>query len=313
MDNANNDRPAVIEKGDGEITAKLATAELWEGWAQKLDRQPQHIARIRFGAKTDMGRVRENNEDKFDFFIPDQPAVLAAKGMLFAVADGMGGHAAGQIASELALKLTIKAYYGDSDDDVPASIRAAASAANSLIHDTGSAIPDRTGMGTTLTAAIIREQTMYVAQVGDSRCYLLRDGCLDQVTVDHSWVEEQVRRGAMTREEAEGSPFHNLITRSLGSQPQVEVDTYEVALNEGDRILLCSDGLSGMIAHDQIESLLGESSGPSMAAMVLTDRAFSNGGIDNITAVVLYVDGFEEYGAGSERRSALSRLFKRDG
>jgi serine/threonine protein phosphatase PrpC len=258
-----------------------------------------------------MGRVRENNEDKYEFFIPDQPAVLATKGMLFAVADGMGGHAAGQIASELGLKLTIKAYYSDASDDVPRSLRAAIAAANSLIHDTANAISDRAGMGTTMTAAVIREKTMYVAQVGDSRAYLLRDGCLDQITEDHSWVEEQVKRGAMTREQAEVSPFHNLITRCLGTQPEVEVDIYEIELKEGDRILLCSDGLSGMTTDQELETILGKASGPSMAALALAERAFDNGGTDNITAVAIFIDAFDETapdtGPEANRRSPLSR------
>ena len=298
-----------------EITAKLSSADLWEGWAKKIEARPKFVPSIRYGCKTDMGRVRENNEDKFEFFIPDTPGVLAVKGMFFAVADGMGGHAAGQIASEMGLKLTVKAYFSDAAEEVAVSLRAAISAANSLIYDTQNAIPDRRGMGTTMTAAVVREKTMYVAQVGDSRAYMLRDGCLDQITEDHSWVEEQVKRGAMTREQAALSPFHNLITRSLGTMPDVEVDVFEVELKEGDRVLLCSDGLSGMVPDSETEAILGKASGPSMAALALCERAFDNGGHDNITAVILYVDGFDEYAPAASgdtaKRSPLARLFSK--
>jgi serine/threonine protein phosphatase PrpC len=135
---------------------------------------------------------------------------------------------------------------------------------------------------------------MFIAQVGDSRCYLLREGKLEQITEDHSWVAEQVRAGAMTLEEAEQSPFRNVITRSMGGAPEVEPDVTTVKVKVGDRFLLCSDGLSGMIPHAEIGMLLGSGS-PSAAVWNLVDRANAYGGKDNITALVLEVAEIVEW------------------
>src|SRR5262245_23627335 len=158
-----------------EITAPFETEALQEGWEGRAGPTvPQVEAILRLGARTDLGQVRENNEDKFDFIEPDDAVVLARKGRVFAVADGMGGHSAGQIASELALKVFVRTYYADSSADVEASIVRAIRAANSYVVDVARAIPGRSGMGTTLTAAIVRDDDLFVAQVGDSRLYLLR-------------------------------------------------------------------------------------------------------------------------------------------
>jgi protein phosphatase len=280
--------------GDKEITAKLEARELWEGWARKADGKLGWIPVISFGAKTDLGCVRENNEDKYDFFLPDDPVVLATKGMFFAVCDGMGGHAAGQIASELTLKLTIKAYYSDPNQNVEESLASAIKAANRYVYDVGSSIPSRTGMGTTITSCVLIGEEMVIGQVGDSRAYLLRDDRLDQLTQDHSWVNEQVRLGAMSREEAEMSPYRNVITRSIGNLPELEVDTYRATLKTGDTILLCTDGLTGMVEDSEIERILRDSSGPSSAALSLVDRALDNGGNDNVTCLILAICGFQE-------------------
>ena len=178
-----------MDSGGQEKTARLSREELSEGWAE-VGRVPRVLASIKMGAKTDLGRVRDNNEDKFDFFEPEDPAVLATKGCFYAVADGMGGHSAGQIACEMALKTVIAVYYGNPSPDTEASLRHAVAEANGLIYDTAQAIPDRQGMGTTLTAVVVREDRMIIAQVGDSRAYLLRGGAITQITEDHSWVAE---------------------------------------------------------------------------------------------------------------------------
>ena len=276
-----------------ETTARLDRQELSEGWAE-IGRTPHVLATVKLGAKTDLGRVRDNNEDKFDFFEPEDPAVLATKGRFYAVADGMGGHSAGQIACELALKTVLSAYYANPSADAEASLRLAVEQANALIYDTAQAIPDRQGMGTTLTGVVVREDRLTVVQVGDSRAYLLRDGGIAQITDDHSWVAEQVRLGTMTLAEAQISPFRNIITRSIGTAATVEADIFTHTLLVGDVLVLCSDGLTGHVEPEEILAVAGTQS-PSVAALALVEMANENGGRDNITAVVLAIRALMPY------------------
>ena len=211
------------------------------------------------------------------------------KARFYAVADGMGGHSAGQIACELALKTVIQSYYAAPPSaDVEAALRRAIEEANALVYETAQAMSERQGMGTTLTCAVVREDQVTLAQVGDSRAYLLRGGRLAQVTQDHSWVAEQVRMGIMTETEAQSSPFRNIITRSVGTAQSVEPELSTQGLQAGDTLLLCSDGLSGAVEHPALEGVLRDYS-PSEAAMRLVDEANRAGGRDNITAVVLSV------------------------
>jgi protein phosphatase len=287
---------------ENEITAKLSTVDLSAEWEKLKGRTPNVYLDIRIGARTDLGRVRENNEDKFEFFEPEEPELLAVKGSLYAVADGMGGHASGQIASDLALKNVVKMYYADPSEDAAESLRAAVSAANAYIYSTAQAVPDRNGMGTTCTVAVMRDDRLIAAHVGDSRLYRVRDGELCRISEDHSWVEEQVKMGALTREEAEMSPFRNVITRSLGIAACVEVDIYEEKLEKDDIFVLCSDGLSGYVREEDILSLVTEHS-PAVAAMKLVDRAFENGGGDNITVLVASIADMQK------AKSRLKRFF----
>jgi len=278
-----------------EITAKLDTGELAEAWAKKKGLRPKYLIDMHMGAITDLGLIRENNEDKFEFFEPEEPELLAVKGCFYAVADGMGGHSSGQIASELALKTILRTYYADPSDDVVESLKAAMGAANSYIYDTAQAVPERAGMGTTCTAVVLRNDDMYVGHVGDSRLYLIRDGALRRVSEDHSWIAEQVKRGALTEEEARMSPFRNVITRSLGATADVEVDIYQEKVEKGDVLVLCSDGLSGCVSDEEILELAGAWS-PSVAAMKLVDRANELGGGDNITVVVVAIRDIRKVG-----------------
>jgi PPM family protein phosphatase len=273
---------------DQEVTAPLELENLQSGWAAKADARPVSYAYLIFGGKTDLGRVRENNEDKWEFLEPDDPAVLATKGRVFAVADGMGGHAAGQIAAEMVLNTFIRTYYSHPSEDVEASLQYAVREANRYVVEIARTVPGRSGMGATLTAVVIRDDQMYIAQVGDSRCYLLRAGELEQLTEDHSWVAEQVRAGNLTEAEAESSPFRNVITRSMGGAPEAEPDIAAFKMLVGDRYLLCSDGLSGMVADAELGRIMAEV-GPSSAVWKLVERANQGGGKDNITAVVIEV------------------------
>ncbi|HLK58506.1 MAG TPA: Stp1/IreP family PP2C-type Ser/Thr phosphatase [Chthonomonadaceae bacterium] len=271
-----------------ETTAKFDRAELVRGWREYEARQPRVVPVLKYAAKTDMGQVRENNEDKFDYYEPEHPAILAARGSLFAVADGIGGAQAGQIASEMMLKQLIASYYDSPAPNPENALYDAISQANDRIYHLAQMIPERNGMGTTLIGAIFIEDEVLIAQVGDSRAYLIRDGVVTQVSVDHSWVEESVRAGLMTREAAETSPFRNVITRSVGAAASVEPDFYREAVRPGDIWVLCSDGLTGYVSDDEIRTIAG-SHPPAEAARQFIELANARGGRDNITVFVLSV------------------------
>ncbi|MHB1001229.1 MAG: Stp1/IreP family PP2C-type Ser/Thr phosphatase [Armatimonadota bacterium] len=291
---------------DTEITAKLDTGDLAEAWAKKKGLKPKLYLDTKVGARTDLGLIRENNEDKFDFFEPEELEILALKGCLYAVADGMGGHASGQIASELALKTIIKTYYGDTGEDVGASLKESFNRANSYIYDAAQMVKERNGMGTTCTALVLRDDQMFLAHVGDSRLYLIREGSIRRVSEDHSWVAEQVKRGALTEEEAHMSPFRNVITRSLGAAPDVETDISVEPILKSDIFVLCSDGLSGYVRDEEILDLVTNWS-PAVAALKLIDRANENGGGDNITAVIISVRDIQKGGGCGPLQRLLGR------
>lgn len=280
---------------DDEPTAELDTGVLLRGWAAMDNHAPTHHADVDWAARTDLGRQRENNEDKFDFFLPGDAARLALRGRLWAVADGMGGHAAGQIASEVALKTLVRSYFDPSGpSDTEAALRAALSDANALIFHAAQKFPNKSGMGTTAVAVVVKNNTLFVAHIGDSRAYLLREGePIKQITTDHSWVEEQVRRGALSRAEAEASPYRNYILRSVGVEAQVEADVSAHVMEAGDRVLLCSDGLTGHLSDEVLATLIGGADSLSEAVMDLVDAANEAGGKDNITALLLHVKSVE--------------------
>lgn len=271
-----------------ESTAKFDREELVRGWREYEERRPSVVPILKFAAKTDMGQVRENNEDKFDFYEPEDPAILAARGCLYAVSDGIGGAQAGQIASELLLKNLISGYYNHPSPDLLTALYESIVHANDRIHALAQMIPERNGMGATLTATVFCEDRVIVAQVGDSRAYCLRNDTLFQITQDHSWVEEQVRAGVMTHSEAENSPFKNVITRSVGAATTVNPDFYEEQAQPGDVWVLCSDGLTAYANKDEIAAIVG-SCAPSEAARQFIEMANVRGGRDNITAFVIAV------------------------
>lgn len=276
-----------------DTTDRLNADELAAQWADNNHQGPELHVVVRVGAKTDLGSVRENNEDKFDVLEPADPGFLAAKGRLYGVADGMGGHSAGQIASELALKTVIQRYFRDPSPHVVESLREAISEANRVVYETAQLIPERQGMGTTLTVAVLREDRLTVAHVGDSRAYIIRGGEARQLTHDHSLVAEQVRMGAITAEDAAVSPLRNIILRSIGTGPQVDVDFYEVSVQVGDYLVICSDGLTGHVSAEEIAeyvaSPVARRRGPSMAAYRLVDLANIRGGRDNITVLIVEI------------------------
>ncbi|MDQ5816275.1 MAG: Stp1/IreP family PP2C-type Ser/Thr phosphatase [Actinomycetota bacterium] len=228
-----------------------------------------------YGAKSDVGRVREANEDSYLIADP-----------LFVVADGMGGHIAGDVASSTAVKV-IQDESGDASSENPGTLSKIISDANTAIWDKAQSDPALRGMGTTCTLVLVDEHRVHIAHVGDSRAYRLRDGQLEQLTEDHTLVGRMVQEGRLSPEEAQHHPQRSIITRALGVDEEVQVDLDTVELSEGDRLLICSDGLSSMVDDGPIKSVLASESDPQRAADRLIDVANEAGGDDNITVVVI--------------------------
>lgn len=244
--------------------------------ARKKGKHNSHQAKAQptsFGSRTDVGLVRDHNEDSLTVTPP-----------IFAVADGMGGHAAGEVASEIAIQTLLQnAPDGPNSDDLARAVVAA----NRAIIRAANEGRGRHGMGTTLTAALLYDNRLIVAQVGDSRAYLLHNGALQRITRDHSLVADLVESGQITEAEARTHPRRSVITRALGSDPNTLPDIYEMNLVPGDRLLLCSDGLSSMIEDNLIESVLVRVKDPQRCASSLVNEAIEAGGFDNVTAVVV--------------------------
>jgi protein phosphatase len=240
------------------------------------------VTTLRAGSATDVGLVRASNQDQ---------ALMASP--LFAVADGMGGHAAGEVASEVACRALREAFAAG--PRTPEALAEAARKANRAVFDRAQTDPSMHGMGTTLVAVALittdGRPTLAVAHVGDSRVYLLRGGDIRQVTSDHSLVAELVADGQIAAEEAERHPQRHVLSRALGVYPDVDVDLTVLDPCEGDRFLLCSDGLSREVSDDQIASVLRRLADPDEAARALVEEAKARGGADNITVVVVDVTG----------------------
>ena len=245
--------------------------------------------KVTIACKTDLGRVRENNEDKFEYYMPEDDGSLASRGLVFVVCDGMGGHAAGQIASELACKTFIDVYLHHPAAEADAALKAGVIAANRFVTDVSRAIPARRGMGTTLSSLVLLQDQVCTVQVGDSRIYRLRNGELIQMTVDHTWVEEMARSGMMSREEAENHPRKHMLTRAIGAEGDVVPDVERHDLEPGDIYLLCSDGLINHVSDETIAQMLATHA-PSEAVWKLVGTALGNGGSDNCTVMVVRVD-----------------------
>jgi len=228
--------------------------------------------RIAAGVATDIGQVREGNEDSFLVEAP-----------LYAVADGMGGHRGGEVASQLALE-TVEARYGEG-----APLEDAVRSANAAVFERSEADRAVAGMGTTITAVVVEPRSAHLVHVGDSRAYLLRAGALRQLTEDHTLVQRMIAAGEITPAEAEVHPHRSVVLRALGTDAQVALDVQDVGLLEGDRLLLCSDGLTTMITEEQIAAIAGATPAPQEAADRLVRAANRAGGVDNITVVILDV------------------------
>ncbi|MEJ7810210.1 MAG: Stp1/IreP family PP2C-type Ser/Thr phosphatase [Gemmatimonadaceae bacterium] len=238
-------------------------------------------------ARTDTGMIRSGNEDNF---FAD---VIESRG-LFIVADGMGGHAAGEVASEMAVDILSRELAQMRElngDGVGEQIAGALKRANRAIYDRTTTESDKQGMGTTASVLIVASGRYRIGQVGDSRIYLLRGGELRQLTKDHSYVQEQVDAGVLTPEQARYHPYSNVITRCVGASADVEPDTFDGPVQEGDVFLVASDGLTGMVDDRRLHRLLSSRASPQRLVEALISEANGRGGLDNITAIVIQVLG----------------------
>jgi serine/threonine protein phosphatase PrpC len=269
---------------------------------------PHHGVVVHVFGRTDVGRTREHNEDAF--VVADlttgnatlQPEVRTHvsgdKGSLFMVADGMGGAAAGEVASAMAVEVVInelRRNWSESDDSsgeaFARALRRATGAANSAIHTYATAHPELKGMGTTATVAGLLGGTLYVAQVGDSRAYVVRDGVARQITKDQSLIQKLVEAGEMTEEEADASERKNIILQALGPDVYVKVDLTHQRVRSGDTLVLCSDGLSGQVPRDTIARVVAEEPDLMQVCKRLIDLANEAGGPDNITVIAARFEG----------------------
>lgn len=238
---------------------------------------------------SDVGRKRQNNEDACLFCVPENPTIAQERGLLFAVADGMGGASAGEFASHLALTTFAEQHYSGSLGAIPGHLCRALGMANSRVFIEGVSNPEYQGMGTTLTGLLILGDCAYVVHVGDSRIYLARENTgLLQVTEDHSLVAEQVRSGVISEQEARNHSMKNLITRAVGIHENIEVDLLGFRLERGDTLLICSDGLNNMVEDREVDAALRMKT-LKAAARVLVGRAIEAGGTDNVTVGLVRV------------------------
>jgi protein phosphatase len=264
-----------------------------------------------YGA-TDPGCVRANNEDNF--------TVDPELGLLV-VADGMGGHNSGEVASDIAIS-TIRDFarrmIGGAKSMLPEGgspgltprgrqLEYFVKTANTMIYEKGRAFPKDAGMGTTVVAALVDAKSLTVAHVGDSRLYLWRRGGLEQLTADHSLVGEQVRRGQISAEQAARSNLQNILTRALGAEGDVQVDVGEHPLLPGDVVLLATDGLSKMVPDDEVAKVIEAEADPQAITDALIEKARAAGGVDNVTVIVARVPARGEGGV----KGLMSRLFGR--
>jgi len=259
---------------------------------------------------SDVGCIRELNEDSSTYVQPDDPEVRASKGTLIVVADGMGGHSAGEVASGLAVEVVTRVYY-EGKGDPQSALKKAFREANRVIHKAAAEDESKAGMGTTCTALVLQNGTAISAHVGDSRLYLIREGGIYLMTEDHSAVMEMVKAGLITLEQARHHPEKNVILRAMGSHPEVEVTTWQepFPVRTGDRFLLCSDGLYDLVENDEIKQAV-ETAEPRAACERLIALAKERGGHDNISVgiVSLLPQGAPQAKTVPETREVEARI-----
>ncbi|MGE3270766.1 MAG: Stp1/IreP family PP2C-type Ser/Thr phosphatase, partial [Chloroflexota bacterium] len=243
--------------------------------------------RIDVGQLSVVGRVRTINEDSV-LCEPTESLLTFRHGLFCAVADGMGGHAAGEEASKMAVEVAHRIFYETNGMDAREALRLAVVQANTEVFEAGAGTTGRDHMGSTLTAAVLFDNRVVVGHVGDSRAYIVQNGSIQPLTRDHSWVAEEVEAGRMSPEQARISPRRNIITRALGLRPDVEVDAYEAPLAPGNMVIICSDGLHGLVSDEEILAYV-QRLRPEDAVSALVQLANDRGGPDNISIVVARV------------------------
>lgn len=237
---------------------------------------------MRSSGKTDTGSKRNSNQDSI--FFSDQP--VGPLPNLYIVADGMGGHRAGDQASKMAIDITVDFVKKSTLENPIAVLKRAMIFANNEIYKAANQDPDLSGMGTTMVVAVAQEGKLYVANVGDSRLYVVNSE-IRQITMDHSLVEELIRNGELERKKGRNHPEKNIITKAMGSKEEVIPDFFEIDINSEDKYLLCSDGLSNMVEDDEIRDIVVEHYSLDETAQALVDRANYYGGSDNISVVII--------------------------
>ena len=236
---------------------------------------------MRAAGATDVGQTRAVNEDSI---------LLLPEAGVFAVADGMGGHRGGKVASQMAVGELTRVVLDSTEPFDAARLRVAVEQINQRLHEMGATTESLEGMGTTCTVISVHAGRLSVAHVGDSTLLVVRGGVANKITLDHRAVQELVDRGTLSETDAQSHPLRNLLTRSVGVEQSVEVDVFEVALQPADILLLCSDGLSEMVAKSKIVEVLNQDPNPETAARALVKLANENGGLDNISVVVVRLE-----------------------
>lgn len=241
---------------------------------------------MRFGVKSDKGRIRELNEDSYNVI-----AGYSGIPVTFVIADGMGGHNSGEVASKAAVDF-VSDYIIKSPETVSDSgnilliIKEIMEKSNTHVYNKSLESETDSGMGTTLIVAVVNSKKLYIGHVGDSRLYLIREGNIERLTEDHSFIEELIKNGSLTREEAENHPNKNVITRALGCSEEVQIDTYSYEFKEEDICIVCTDGLTNMLSEQEIKDIVLSNEEPQIACDKLVDEANLRGGEDNITVIV---------------------------
>jgi PPM family protein phosphatase len=243
---------------------------------------------VSVAAATDVGQKREQNEDNHGVWNPETAEERDRRGVLLVIADGMGGAVAGEVASRLAVE-TVTQYYGIANGDPPGDLRRAVEAANQTVHEKTRTEPSLQGMGTTCTAVALHGGYAWIAHVGDSRAYLLRGGQLHQLTRDHTLVAQLVEKQQLRPEQARTDSRRNVVTRSIGVAPRVEVDTFAIEVEPNDKLLLCTDGLHGLVTDTDLADTMNDRS-LEQACQDLIALANDCGGPDNITVIIAQIE-----------------------
>lgn len=258
---------------------------------------------VTIGAASHPGLKREDNQDSYDYYLPEDDSVHT-KGILMTVADGMGGHAAGAMASRLAVDVLMTEYYNAEHPSISESLKNAFLKANQEVLAKSQDDGDMQGMGTTMTAVVLKEAKMYFAHVGDSRGYIIFKNKMSQFTRDHSYVDSLVKAGAISEEEALTHPDRNAITRAIGIRSELIVDVSKkhLKVKNGQYVLLCSDGLYKVVSNEEILSAVYEYQAPNVICEKLIEKANENGGPDNVTVILAMI------GRENKKESLIHRV-----